>query len=328
MFKLPQTIRDLLGTHGEIPAEAMPVPLFVTGNMRSGTTLLVNKLSQHPQLLKIGSELNDIWTAIGGADCLDHCEFKSDKDASFEYALNMGYYFTRFIQDSRSFKRHAMRFVNQLQQQQGRVLYDWQNIVPVNKSPHLMNKIGYVHAMFPKSKFIFIIRDIYGFSSSMKAHLEKFTKETGKVYVKPNDEKGCWHRMKDDEHLGLKAYPPDFSVIPEMWIRLNLLALTQLKELVDLKFLVVDYNDFVREQQVQLKRVFDFLNLKEKYKSTETKICKSVSTYKNTTTTGNSLTKWQKHLSSSEQEIIDKVIESSRPEYDKIMSAVNKLKLD
>ena len=53
--------------------------------MRSGTTFLVDKLSSHPQLLKIGVELNQVWTDIGGASIKGTCDHKVAADASAEY---------------------------------------------------------------------------------------------------------------------------------------------------------------------------------------------------------------------------------------------------
>jgi hypothetical protein len=324
---LPKQIRDVLGTHGEISPKEMAMPLFVIGNMRSGTTLLVNKLSQHPQLLKIGSELNDIWTAIGGADCLDKCEYKSAVDADFRYAFNMSSYFFRFIQDSRSIKRHAMRLVSKLKQQQGRVFYDWGNIVPVNKSPHLLNKIPYIHALFPDSPIIFIIRDIYAYSSSMKIHFEDYFKRTGKLYVKTTDHKACWHRLeKGSIQYDFLSYPPYFKSIPEMWIRLNKIALEDLGKMDPQSFLLVDYNEFIRDQQVQLQRIFDFLDLESKHKKKEKNIAQSVTTYKNTSTSGDPLTKWKQLLSKEEQEIIMNIMEENKDSYNYILERTEQLK--
>ena len=65
MIKLPKALRELFGTHGEPRATPLEQPIFVTGCMRSGTTFLVDKMASHPQLLKIGVELNQVWTDLG-----------------------------------------------------------------------------------------------------------------------------------------------------------------------------------------------------------------------------------------------------------------------
>ena len=200
MFTLPSSLRNLLGTNSQILPEPQNMPLFITGTMRSGTTLLVNKLTQHPQLLKVGSELNEIWTEIGGANCLDHCHYRNEGHADFRYSFQMSAYFFRFINQSKSIKRHLMRAVNVRKMQEGRIFYDWQNIIPVNKSTHLINKIKYVNTLFPESKFIFIIRDIYAQSSSLKYHFQDINKRTGKVNIMPDEKKDCWS-ISQKEHV-------------------------------------------------------------------------------------------------------------------------------
>ena len=157
MIKLPESLRNLFGTHGEPAARMTNAPLFVTGSMRSGTTFLVDKLSSHPQLLKIGVELNQVWTDIGGASIKGTCDHKVAADASAEYTYQMTTYFANFIQESQSFKRKAMRRYAKYFHGLGRASYDWENIIPVNKSPHLMNKLGYVGALFPKSTLLLIV---------------------------------------------------------------------------------------------------------------------------------------------------------------------------
>jgi len=299
------------------------MPLFVTGTMRSGTTWLINKITQHPQLLKVGSELNEVWTEIGGARCLDDCEYRNETNADYSYAFQMGSYFHRFIRESKSFKRHAMRALNVKNMQEGRVFYDWGNIIPVNKSTHLMNKLQYVHTLFPESKIVLIIRDIYGQSSSLKFHFEDIYKRTGKVYVSPDDKKACWSRLNSgdvqDKH---SAYPGNFSTIPEMWIRLNALALKELSELDNIKYFVVDYNEMVSHQELVLEKVFEFLNLEPKHHKKAMAISKSVSSFRNTTTAGNPLDKWKKHLTEAEKNAIVTAIKNNKPDYEFILNSL------
>ncbi|MCB2221776.1 MAG: sulfotransferase [Bacteroidetes bacterium] len=327
MVKLSPALRRFFGTYQELPAVVPKMPIFITGNMRSGTTLIVNKLAQHPQLLKVGSELNEIWTKIGGAPCLDICKYLGSSHADFTSAYNMTSYFFRYIQESKSLKRHAMRAVNKYKMQEGRICYDWDHIIPVNKSTHLTNKMGYVKALFPGAKFIFIIRDIFGHSSSMKYHLEDIYKRTGKVYLQPHAIEDCWSRsmLNDVEQNGL-SYPGEFSTIPRMWIRLNKVALEDLENMSSKSYLLVDYNEFVINQKEQLQRIFNFLDLETKHKKEEKKISGSVTVYKNTSTTGDPLTKWQKLLSQEEQKIITKVIEENQSGYDYILERTKQLK--
>jgi len=214
-----------------------------------------------------------------------------------------------------------MRFLNRIQQQQGSVFYDWEHIIPVNKSPHLMNKIGYAHELFPKSKFILIIRDIYGYSSSMKIHLEEYSENTGKVYIKTNDDKDCWFRINPEEVSQFKSYPPDFEVIPEMWMRLNSLAIDEIRQIPENQYMIIHYENLISNQKQVLKQVFDFLELLPDHERSVEKIVEQTSSFKNTTTRGNPLNKWDRYLSKAEKDIIRSVISENRSKYDFIQMA-------
>lgn len=326
-MKLPSFLRKILNTEGEIPPLEVNQPLFITGCMRSGTSFLYNKLSEHPQLLKIGGELNDVWTAIGGADCSVFCEHKNEKNASYTYAANMNHYFFRFIDESKSFKRHLMRMNEVASNQGGRVFYDWGNIIPVNKSTHLINKTSYLHTLFPKSKFIFIVRDIYSQSASLKIHFEVNNKKSHNFYYKPLNELGCWSILNQhnltQEYANQPKYPGDFSIIPEMWIKLNALAVKELSQLPEDQVKIISYEKLVNQQQVVFDEIFDFLKLEIKHKTIENKIGSKSLKYINTTTRGNPLEKWKKQLSKDEIEMIKVAIITHQKEYDKIQSAIS-----
>jgi len=88
MIKLNNSLRKLLKTEGEIPAKKANSPLFITGCMRSGTTFLVDNLSSHPQLLKIGSELNKAWEELTKAKMTSECNYLNTLDATNEDTFN------------------------------------------------------------------------------------------------------------------------------------------------------------------------------------------------------------------------------------------------
>jgi len=320
MASLPAFVRDRLGTHGDITSRVQSMPLFITGTMRSGSTLLVNKLAQHPQLLKVGSEMNEIWTAIGGASCLETCNYRNESHADYRYAFQMTSYFNQFIQQSKSIKRHLMRSLNSRKMQEGRVFYDWEHIIPVNKSTHLINKIKYVHTLFPESKFIFIFRDIHAQSSSLKFHFEEIYQRTGKVYRMPVNDHDCWSYAIDaNKNAENQKYPGDFSSIPQMWFRLNLLAVRELAELPRDQYMFVSYADLVNKQEEVFSKLFNFLNLEARHAPKEIQIARNKSRYKNTSTSGNPLEKWKRHLTSDEKQIIEKVIQENEAAYAEIM---------
>ena len=102
MIKLTQGLRDFFGTHGEPKARQYHPPVFLTGCMRSGTTFLADKLASHPQLLKIGVEMNDVWTDIGGASISGTCEYRNASHVTTEYTFQMTSYIQDFINESKS----------------------------------------------------------------------------------------------------------------------------------------------------------------------------------------------------------------------------------
>jgi len=327
MIKLPAVLRDFLGTHGEPEARAVNAPLFVTGCMRSGTTFLVDKLATHPQLLKIGVELNRVWTDIGGASIKETCEHKVAGDASPEYTYQMASYFADFVRESRTTKRKAMRRYSKYFHGLGRASYDWDHIVPVNKSPHLMNKLGYVGALFPQSTMIVIVRDIYSHSASMKYHFEKLHKADGRSYFMEGSPTACYSQTYGEVPEGRAAYPGDFSIIPQLWLRMNKVAFEEFEGAGFKKKLVVSYEDLVMNQKGTLAAVFEALELRSEHEKVAKEIAEKATVLVNTTTKGNPLEKWKKQLSAKEISAIDAVVEGQSEEYEFIRQSLERLKI-
>ncbi len=327
-MKLHPKLREILNTHGEIKSYEYNMPLFITGCMRSGTTLLHNSLSNHPQLLKIGFELNKAWNDIGGAPILKECLYRNEKDVDPEYIYHMTNYFYDFIKENKTLKRQLMR-VNELRKSKtGRVSYDWDNIIPVNKSPHFMNKIKYIGNIFPESKIIMINRDIFAHSASQKVHFDNAYRRKRLMKYFPDDEKNCWTDVSHKEFLKNKypsdqLYPNNFRLIPKMWIKLNFLAINELMELGGGRFLFVKYEDLLDNKENEYRRIFDFLSLKEEYKAAEEKIIARDITHKNTTTLGDPMQKWKKQLQPEEIEAIEEVITEDVEKYNFINNAIS-----
>ncbi|MDX2246227.1 MAG: sulfotransferase [Bacteroidia bacterium] len=322
-----ESLRKFFRLETEIPPKVFPSPLFIAGCMRSGTSLLVDKISQHPQLLKVGMELNDIWTAIGEAPCVGYCEHRDESHASFAAAANMAHYFDRFVADARSLRRYLMRLSNLFRFGSGTFSYDWDHIIPVNKSPHLTNKIRYVHTLFPQSKIVLIIRSIEGHCASTKVFFDREYQLLKRVNYIPTDPEGCYTRFSEDTPpksvIPGRHYPGDFSVIPEMWIRLNALGLRDILTLPADSFRIINYEDLVNRQPEVLQRLFDFLQLRSVHTAKAEKIKTSGLKVINTSTSGDPLKKWEKYLSSEEQEIIRKTIKNFREDFDFITQTLN-----
>lgn len=315
-----QYLRQILNLEAEIPARTFPAPLFIAGCMRSGTSLLVDKISQHPQLLKIGTELNDIWTEIGDASCVGYCDYKDESHANSQATANMVHYFDRFVEDARSFRRWLMRLSNVIRVGSGTLSYDWDHIIPMNKSPHLTNKLRYVHALFPQSKIVLIIRSIEGHSSSMKVFFDRENKLLGRVNYIPQNPKGCYSRFEKpavpEGVIPGRQYPGDFSIIPYMWIRLNALALTDIAHIPESSVAVICYEDLVNQQADVLSRLFDFLELREEHASKARKIISTNLKIINTSTKGDPLEKWKKYLDDTEIRQMEATIREHQGDYD------------
>ncbi|MEM6345698.1 MAG: sulfotransferase [Bacteroidota bacterium] len=314
----------------EPPPQSMPAPVFVAGCMRSGTTFLIDKLTQHPQLIKVGAELREVWTEIGEARSTGPLsEAKSAEEATFEAATNMAHYLSSFIRESQNLRRHLMRAKNYYRYGQGRVRYDWENVRPVNKSTQLVNKLAYAHALFPQSKLILIIRSIEGHSASMKSFIEHNYKREKMVHVFPQEKDASWTRLTEDQlPAGITAeqrYPSSFATIPKMWLQLNLRALRDLEALPKGSYRVVIYEDLVQQQAYFMKRLLDFLALEKKHSTEAQRIAGSKLVVTNTSTQGNPLEKWKKHLKEEEKAFLEGVKQSS--DYQEYLERVKHLKM-
>ena len=327
MIKLPKALRELFGTHGEPRATPLEQPIFVTGCMRSGTTFLVDKMASHPQLLKIGVELNQVWTDIGGASIKRTCDHKTSSDASPIYTYQMARYFADFISQSQSLKRKAMRRYLKYYHGLGRASYDWSHIVPVNKSPHLMNKLGYVGALFPKSTLIVIVRDIYSHSASMKFHFDKLHHQDGRTYFMEPSLESCYSQTTTEVPLNGIGYPGDFSIIPQMWMRMNKLALKEFQSAKFERKILVSYEELVTNQQVVLSKLFTALDLRDIHSEVAEDIAKQATILVNTTTKGDPLKKWKKQLSPAEIEAIDSVLLQQKEDYKCVQDFIQTHKL-
>jgi len=308
-------LSSLLNTPTEVEAKPFREPVFLLGLMRSGTTLLMNTLSEHPQLLKVGFELNKVWTEIGGAPCSLNCELRTAGDLKQEYANNMTAYFQSYIEDSKSFKRHLARWSAKRYYGSGGIFYDWEQVHPMNKSPHLSNKVSYVNAMFPKSKFVTLVRSLEGQVASMKMHFMSYQKDGDWTFYLPKEQGSCWTNYQGEVPKEIpkdRLFPGNFELLAEAWLRLNKLMLTQLQEVSKAQRLVLTYEQLVENQSDSLSRIFDFLELDSKHQGKVQQICQKKRKVQNTTTSGNPLEKWKKYLTQEEQNILESFRERNK----------------
>ncbi len=310
----------LLNVPTEPSPEPFREPIFLIGLMRSGTTMLSNILSEHPQLLKVGFELNGVWTKIGGAPCSVNCSERTEEHFKQEYANNMTAYFSNYVAESKRPIRHLARWSAKRFYGSGRIFYDWDKLYLLNKSPHLSNKVRYLNAMFPNAKYIVLLRDIYAQSASQKMHFKNINQLKGISYGLPNEESECWNVIQANESIKSNSiYPDNFELIPRAWIRLNKKIMEHLEHLDDSKYLKLSYEDYLNDTELNLQKIYNFLGLddsKVKHKSGQRKI-------HSTSTSGDPLKKWEKYLTDDEKITVKKVIDENSADYNYIYSKFN-----
>lgn len=297
-------------------------PIFLIGCMRSGTTLLSRLLSMHPQIVPIGFELNDVWTEIGNAPCDKTCEFRDATHLSEDYRNNMERYFEQQLRKSKTLRSHVGRTANYFRYNYGRVSYDWRRAIVLNKSPHLMNKVGYLNSMFPRAHFILIIRDIYGHSSSQKVHFDLAYEKHGRQRFMPESEKGCWSYVDGADLPKENCYPGKFELIPQMWLRLNNLAIKELDKIESGKVSIISYEKLIENQSGTMQNLYSQLPLNAEHNSLLPGIAAKKVTVKNTTTEGDSIIKWKQELDESQKKTIRKAINENQDVYEQICNRV------
>jgi hypothetical protein len=184
----------------------------------------------------------------------------------------------------------------------------------LNKSTHLINKIPFVDAIFPYSKFIFILRDIYSHSNSLKNHLHRIKKQGNLIIEYPAEKGECWrfHGLdKENQKIsGNTEYI--FEDIPRYWIEINSFALDSLDRIDENRTLYADFNTLFYKPQKVLMRIEGFLGINRlNYAFSRNLINHS---------TSNPANQWKKDLTKAEISTIDSVIDKHQFEYDSIIN--------
>jgi len=132
-------------------------PIILFGNFRSGTTIVQEIVSIHPDVVG-WYEPNSLWLY---ADPGRHHDEFEESDATDKV------------------KRYIRNQFLKYQQQHG-------NCVVMEKSPHNILRIPYVKAIFPEATFLYMVRDPFSFISSVELKWQK-----------PVTGKGAIRRLKE-----------------------------------------------------------------------------------------------------------------------------------
>lgn len=314
----------LLNVPTELPPKKFHHPVFLLGIMRSGTTLLMNTLAEHPQLLKVGFELNGVWTDIGGAPITKGNHERTEEHFNVTAANNMTAYFANYIKESQSLIRKLSRISQKRFYGSGGVNYDWNHLFPLNKSPHLSNKVRYLNAMYPESRYIVIVRSPMGQCASMKMFFLKKVKDEGLNFYLPSNESEGWQSIKIESIKQQKdrLFPESFSLLAEAWINTNYTMFKHLEHIKEENKVVISYEELMNNRGGAIRAIFDVLKLKSAYKPIEKKIIQKQRKIHNTATEGNPLEKWKKHFNEEEKDQLRSVFSAHKEKLDFILDRV------
>lgn len=276
------------GSH-EVPSDKsdeLRRPVFVVGCMRSGTTILADLLGEHPEIVHCPFELRHIWSGSGGIPMAspktkdrtcEHLTGEHLQDVSVD-PLKRSLY-AEYI-DKKTDKSEHARFLN--------------------KNPHLSNKVELAHAIFPDAQFIWIYRDLYRVTASLKRLFEYGlqVKQTWHYWPEKSDSNTvrCWHCYFDESELDTldkeRLFPGgNIRYLAEYWYETNRYLWEFTRKLGPGKVLPIREEDLIANPKLQLAKITGFLGIRLR---TEYSVVMDASRNAD----------WVKHLSKSELETL------------------------
>jgi len=139
--------------------------------------------------------------------------------------------------------------------------------IVLNKNPHLSNKLRYVRAIFPQSRFVHIIREPVHMAASWVKMMEK---QNGTVAYWPGGSDGCfWFLPAPDRDKHEKRLAQQDNFVPgtnraaclaAFWNAINGNMARQLEDAPD-TLLVVRYEDLCADPMATLERIFQFAGI-------------------------------------------------------------------
>jgi len=278
--------------------------LFLLGLMRSGTTFFRNLLSANPEIEVLGSELNRFWTEEGGAPCgiVPSCPPLNASDVSPEIRDRVRRDFLRFYRRRNSPLRLLHRAYRKIRYGNESLLKQGRPFFLLNKSTHLVNKVGYLRAIFPEARFLVIVREIHSQVNSLKKHLARIAARGYRADYHPGTG-ACWSFTASGSQAG-------FEALPAAWIDLNLQMIGALRDSGEDRVRWVHYEALCRDPLGVVAGLDPFLG----FPLTRLLDCKPVNA-----SGQDPLHAWRHELSVGERETIDRVIEERGDDYGKIL---------
>ena len=239
---------------------------FILATLRSGTTYFRNILASNQNILTFPRELNSFWTEYGQAPCgvSAQCPACKAEDLTDETRAVVQKFFYDSYKNRNSVSRLTYRTYRKFRYNNETVVKKGQPFYVLNKSTHLLNKISYVNSIFPESRFIFILRDIYSQCNSLKRHLAKMDKMGKWLIQYPSEPKECWRFIpindtKTDKSANQTGYV--FRDICRYWIEQNSTALRDLEKIPRDRKLFIKFSDITNNIEKVLSKVETFLEI-------------------------------------------------------------------
>jgi hypothetical protein len=236
--------RRVRGAWWDATHPASPAPVFLIGCSRSGTTVTFETLGASDQLVNLGFEIPQFWNELyGPLNNGWHSEAAGPEHARPEH------------------RDAALRFFYQ-RLGSGRVL---------DKTCINVMRVGYLHALFPDAKFVFIQRDGRDNISSMidgwrlgrtdgDFHLSQFLGEFPEPVAINGGEYNDWAFFLAP---GWQAYnhSPVEEVCAFQWISANQLALDAAAQLPPELWIQLRYEDLFERPVDMFREVYARLDL-------------------------------------------------------------------
>ncbi|MEQ9000872.1 MAG: sulfotransferase [Coleofasciculus sp. B1-GNL1-01] len=263
-------------------------PIFMVGTAKGGTTLLANCMGHHPNICHptyAHFELSPEWCKLADIDIAalathkQNCPPLRAEDVTDTIRQNVREGFARLMVEEGGSKN--TRFFN--------------------KSPHLWNKLPFVHSIFPDAHLLVSSRDIVSSVASLKETWAKQHKLTGVKYYFPIDGKHCWSSIWPNSSAQIepeRTFPGgEVSVLAEYWLRVYT-TIEENAPQFDVVF-PVHSRDFAENPGLVVSQVHKALNLPDVDYSLPTRLKPS----KNQ--------RWREMLTQQEQESLKAFIEAN-----------------
>lgn len=208
-------------------------PIFIIGCGRSGTTILGNTLSKHPEV-KYLNERRDLWHKvypqfnIWNQDTKNPQLFASNQDVDItkSYLLKKLFFREQVIGKSS---------------------------VLLEKLPINNFRLDFLHSTFPNAKYIYLRRNGLEVSTSIEKRIKKrnwFTGEKETLLKKHAEKINCKTEVETDFEKGMWEWKLSIDESNVFF-----------KNLDNNKFIHLSYQDFIDNPSEELKNIFDFMNL-------------------------------------------------------------------